>query len=162
MEYKSFDYDFYEYEEHVEYIQIHQKIEKEVTKDISLPKIKNKLEMSEPKADKLIGVETSTETNKKVKIDARFSTPVVAINKLQMFNNGSGLIPAKKPIVIDSLSIYTVTWNLFGKTASSADIKALLPEKKYDMYVIGSEECMRSIFKSFFYSDKSHWEKMIM
>jgi hypothetical protein len=34
-------------------------------------------------------------------------------------------------------------------------IKLLPYDKKYHIYAIGSEECMRSIFKSFFFSDKS-------
>jgi hypothetical protein len=61
------------------------------------------------------------------------------------------------------LNIYTVTWNLNGKLATEQEIRALLPkDKKYHIYAIGSEECMRSIFKSFFISDKTEWEKMIM
>jgi hypothetical protein len=68
----------------------------------------------------------------------------------------------KKQNTLDNLSIYTVTWNLGGKAASREHIAAILPEKKYDIYAIGSEECMRSIFKSFFYSNKSNWEQMIM
>jgi hypothetical protein len=68
----------------------------------------------------------------------------------------------EKPKIASSLSIFTVTWNLNGKSASPKEINALLPEKKYDIYAIGSEECMRSIFKSFFFSDKKHWENMIM
>jgi hypothetical protein len=61
------------------------------------------------------------------------------------------------------LNIYTVTWNLNGKLATQQEIRRLLPkDKKYHIYAIGSEECMRSIFKSFFISDKTEWEKMIM
>ena len=31
-------------------------------------------------------------------------------------------------------------------------------DKNFDIYAIGSEECLRSIFKSLFYSDKTSWE----
>jgi hypothetical protein len=55
-----------------------------------------------------------------------------------------------------NLSIYTLTFNLNGKIATYEDIAKLLKkDKKYHIYAIGSEECMRSIFKSFFLSDKS-------
>jgi hypothetical protein len=64
--------------------------------------------------------------------------------------------------LLSTISIFSVTWNLYGKSATPCDIQLLLPkDKKYHIYAIGSEECMRSIFKSFFYSDKSDWEKMI-
>ncbi len=61
------------------------------------------------------------------------------------------------------LKIYTVTWNLYGKKSDIHSIEKLIPkDKNYDIYAIGTEECMRSIFKSFFYSNKSEWEDMLM
>jgi hypothetical protein len=165
MDYQNFDYDFYEHDEHVEYIKInhHKEVSKEVTKDITIPVTDKEKKESDVKTGV---VPTSMESGldaKKIKVDYRFSNPIVGINKLQLFDKGdSSLNLSQKQAVMESLSIYAVTWNLYGKSATPNDIKALLPEQKYDMYVIGSEECMRSIFKSFFFSDKSHWEKMIM
>jgi hypothetical protein len=58
--------------------------------------------------------------------------------------------------------MYAVTWNLHGKAAKSQDIELLLPKDNfYHMYVIGTEECMRSILTSIFYSDKSEWEILL-
>lgn len=43
--------------------------------------------------------------------------------------------------------------------SNSKEIESLLdPHQKFDIYAIGSEECLRSIFKSLFYSDKTIWE----
>ena len=62
-----------------------------------------------------------------------------------------------------NINIYTVTWNQNDKIATREEIAKIVPNNvKYHIYAIGSEECMRSIFKSFFISDKSEWERMIM
>ena len=48
---------------------------------------------------------------------------------------------------------------MHGLLPTQDQIKSLLdPHKNFDLYAIGSEECLRSIFKSLFYSDKSAWE----
>jgi hypothetical protein len=45
---------------------------------------------------------------------------------------------------------------MHGLVPNEEQIKNLLdPHKNFDIYAIGSEECLRSIFKSLFYSDKS-------
>ena len=63
---------------------------------------------------------------------------------------------------VQKLSIYAATWNLHGKSAKIEDIRLLLPKKEfYHMYVIGTEECMRSILTSLIFSDKSGWETML-
>ena len=57
------------------------------------------------------------------------------------------------------LKICCLTWNMHGQLPSSEEVKLLLnPHKNFDIYAIGSEECLRSIFKSLFYSDKTEWE----
>jgi len=51
-----------------------------------------------------------------------------------------------------------------GKKPSKEEIKLLLNRnsgKLYHLYVIGTQECMRSIFSSLFYSNKSDWVNMI-
>lgn len=63
----------------------------------------------------------------------------------------------------EKISIYSVTWNMGGKTPNPQDLKLLLPQtKKYDMYIIGTEECLRSIFLSILFPSKSEWEKAVM
>jgi hypothetical protein len=64
----------------------------------------------------------------------------------------------------ESLLIYTVTWNLKGEKPSRDELKLVLPKikgKDYHFYVIGTQECMRSIFSSFFNSNKDEWIKII-
>ena len=57
------------------------------------------------------------------------------------------------------LKICCVTWNMHGLNPTQKEIDSLLdPHPKFDIYAIGSEECLRSIFKSLFYSDKTIWE----
>ena len=59
----------------------------------------------------------------------------------------------------NKLKICCITWNMHGLLPTQHQIKCLLdPHKNYDIYAIGSEECLRSIWKSLFYSDKSMWE----
>ena len=53
---------------------------------------------------------------------------------------------------------------MHGLAPSLEQINQLLgihKEKNFDIYVIGSQECLRSIFKSLFYSNKSIWEKQL-
>jgi len=62
----------------------------------------------------------------------------------------------------DTISIYAVTWNLHGKSARTEEVAQLIPKDKFHhIYVIGTEECMRSILTSLLFSDKSAWENMI-
>ena len=59
----------------------------------------------------------------------------------------------------NKLKICCITWNMHGLNPTPNEIKSLLdPHKNFDIYAIGSEECLRSIFKSLFYSDKTSWE----
>jgi hypothetical protein len=79
------------------------------------------------------------------------------ITKTNNYTNGL------KSNTLMNLKIYTVTWNQNGKIATMDEIKKIVQNnKKYHIYAIGSEECMRSIFKSFFITDKTEWESMIM
>ena len=62
---------------------------------------------------------------------------------------------------IKTYSICCLTWNMHGQSPNNEELNELLynhKEKNFDIFVIGSQECLRSIFKSFFYSDKSIWE----
>ena len=55
-----------------------------------------------------------------------------------------------------------ITWNMHGINPTKEDVISLLsPHQNYDIYAIGSEECMRSIAKSFLFSSKSHWESLL-
>ena len=63
-----------------------------------------------------------------------------------------------------SYSICCLTYNMHGLAPSLEQINQLLgihKEKNFDIYVIGFQECLRSIFKSLFYSNKSIWEKQL-
>lgn len=62
----------------------------------------------------------------------------------------------------ETLSVYTVTWNLYGKKGTEKELINLIPKNRfYHIYAIGTEECMRSILVSLFYSNKSLWEKVV-
>jgi len=57
------------------------------------------------------------------------------------------------------LKICCLTWNMHGLLPTDDQVQQLLnPHKNYDIYAIGSEECLRSIFKSLFLCDKTEWE----
>lgn len=61
------------------------------------------------------------------------------------------------------LSIRTVTWNLCARAPPSIEETSanLLPKNKYHMYVIGTEECERSIAQSALNPSKKQWEKYL-
>ena len=97
----------------------------------------------------------------------RYSLREIQVNKEEKDNkifspykDSNNTILGKKS-KINNLSVYTVTWNMFGQTSSVKEIELLLPKDNfYHIYAIGTEECMRSILFSMFYIDKSFWEEM--
>ena len=57
------------------------------------------------------------------------------------------------------IKICCLTWNMHGLVPTEEQVQKLLNRhSNCDIYAIGSEECLRSIFKSLFYEDKSEWE----
>lgn len=67
----------------------------------------------------------------------------------------------------NDLVIYSLTFNMKGLKPSKSDMALLLPKvsiphkHKYNMYVISSQECMRTIFMSFFNDEMGEWLSMI-
>lgn len=61
------------------------------------------------------------------------------------------------------LSIRAVTWNLCARAPPSVEETGanLLPKNKYHIYVIGTEECERSIAQSALNPSKKMWEKYL-
>jgi hypothetical protein len=60
----------------------------------------------------------------------------------------------------EKLLIYTVTWNMMGLCPDINDVENLLIKKQnkfFHIYAVSSQECMRSIFLSFFNSNKDQW-----
>jgi len=81
------------------------------------------------------------------------------INNLNNINNINNNISINHLKNNRKLKICCLTWNMHGLLPNQQEVQKLLnPHKNYDIYAIGSEECLRSIFKSLFYSDKSEWE----
>ena len=79
------------------------------------------------------------------------------INEEEEINSNINTIVTK----YNKLKLCCITWNMHGLNPSPREIKSLLePHKNCDIYAIGSEECLRSIFKSLFYSDKSAWKQV--
>jgi hypothetical protein len=64
--------------------------------------------------------------------------------------------------MVGKIKICCLTWNMHGLVPTEEQVEKLLNRHlNYDIYAIGSEECLRSIFKSLFYSDKSEWERKL-
>jgi hypothetical protein len=73
--------------------------------------------------------------------------------------------------ISESLLIYVITWNLHGKFPELNEISKILPKKtkenssennyqksrSFDLFVINTQECLRSIGASFFNSSKEDW-----
>ena len=76
-------------------------------------------------------------------------------------NDKNNDFPNKNKIV-GKIKICCLTWNMHGLVPTEEQVQKLLNRHlNYDIYAIGSEECLRSIFKSLFYSDKSEWERKL-
>jgi len=68
----------------------------------------------------------------------------------------------KENKLVGKIKICCLTWNMHGLVPTEEQVQKLLNRhSNYDVYAIGSEECLRSIFKSLFNSDKSEWEKKL-
>ena len=73
--------------------------------------------------------------------------------------------------ITESLLIYVITWNLHGKFPELNEFPKILPKKtkessaannyqksrSFDLFVINTQECLRSIGASFFNSSKEDW-----
>ena len=73
--------------------------------------------------------------------------------------------------ISESLLLYVLTWNIHGKFPEGEEIKKILPKKTkenssensyqksryFDLFVINTQECLRSIGASFFNSSKEDW-----
>ena len=76
-------------------------------------------------------------------------------------NDKNNDFPNKNKIV-GKIKICCLTWNMHGLVPTEEQVQKLLNRHlNYDIYAIGSEECLRSIFKSLFYSNKSEWERKL-
>ena len=68
----------------------------------------------------------------------------------------------KKIINENDLQIYIVTWNIHGKKPLKHHLDLILPKDKYyDMYIISTQECMRTIEASFFNDSKEEWINLL-
>ena len=75
----------------------------------------------------------------------------------------------------ESLLIYVLTWNLHGKFPEINELRKVLPKRtkensaennyqksrSFDLFVINTQECLRSIGASFFHSSKEDWENAL-
>ena len=75
----------------------------------------------------------------------------------------------------ESLLIYVLTWNLHGKFPEINELRKVLPKRtkensaennyqksrSFDLFVINTQECLRSIGASFFKSSKEDWENAL-
>ena len=75
----------------------------------------------------------------------------------------------------ESLLIYVLTWNLHGKFPEINEFRKILPKRtqensaennyqksrSFDLFVINTQECLRSIGASFFNSSKEDWENAL-
>ena len=65
----------------------------------------------------------------------------------------------------EKLLIYVLTYNINGKMPSENEIPLLFPKKeqieKFDIFVINTQECLRSIKVSLFINSKEDWEQAL-
>ena len=75
----------------------------------------------------------------------------------------------------ESLLMYVLTWNLHGKFPEINEFRKVLPKRtkensaennyqksrSFDLFVINTQECLRSIGASFFNSSKEDWENAL-
>ena len=87
---------------------------------------------------------------------------------ISLINNNQLIIDEE---ISESLLLYVLTWNIHGKFPEGEEIKKIIPKKtkenssencyqksrSFDLYVINTQECLRSIGASFFNSSKVDW-----
>ena len=87
---------------------------------------------------------------------------------ISVINNNQLIIDEE---ISESLLLYVLTWNIHGKFPEGEEIKKILPKKTkensaencyqksryFDLFVINTQECLRSIGASFFNSSKEDW-----
>ena len=87
---------------------------------------------------------------------------------ISLINNNQLIIDEE---ISESLLLYVLTWNIHGKFPEGEEIKKIIPKKtkenssencyqksrSFDLYVINTQECLRSIGASFFNSSKEDW-----
>ena len=63
----------------------------------------------------------------------------------------------------NNLLVFVLTYNMKGKTPSDDDIQLLFPQdiNKFDLYIISTQECLRSIGASFLIDSKEEWIKSL-
>ena len=63
----------------------------------------------------------------------------------------------------NNLLVFVLTYNMKGKTPSDDDIQLLFPQdiNKFDLYIISTQECLRSIGASFLKDSKEEWIKSL-
>ena len=89
-------------------------------------------------------------------------------NDISVINNNQLIIDEE---ISESLLLYVLTWNIHGKFPEGEEIKKIIPKKTkensyensyqksraFDLFVINTQECLRSIGASFFNSSKEDW-----
>ena len=87
---------------------------------------------------------------------------------ISVINNNQLIIDEE---ISESLLLYVLTWNIHGKFPEGEEIKKIIPKKTkenssensyqksraFDLFVINTQECLRSIGASFFNSSKEDW-----
>eukprot|EP01006_Ploeotia_vitrea_P051446 TRINITY_DN67561_c7_g1_i1.p1 TRINITY_DN67561_c7_g1~~TRINITY_DN67561_c7_g1_i1.p1 ORF type:complete len:989 (+),score=558.98 TRINITY_DN67561_c7_g1_i1:3-2969(+) len=68
---------------------------------------------------------------------------------------------AQKQEMKQELDVFVGTWNLHGKPPPD-DLSTFIPPDKFDMYVLGTEECENSIQKSFVFNSKDKWVRTLL
>ncbi len=62
----------------------------------------------------------------------------------------------------NDLKIYVLTWNIHGRTPKKEHLKIILPkDKNYNMFIINTQECMKTIGASFVNDSKDEWVKIL-
>lgn len=101
-----------------------------------------------------------------LRMPTRFQIPIQStIESPEKFSHGPMPIPTSDSVVIDSemfhgnrLKLKIITFNMNGKSFSSAKQKlSFMKPNSFHIYVFASQECERSIEKSFFNEKKKKW-----
>ena len=97
---------------------------------------------------------TENNSSKKVhkNLEEYYKSKINNINEENSLNNNN-----------DNLLIYVLTFNMKGRTPSESDIPLLFPhdKNKFDLFVISTQECLRSILSSMIISSKDEWINLL-
>ena len=101
---------------------------------------------------------------KEISSKATINKQTIYKESINIYNNYIESYSKIKDQKKHKLLVYVLTYNLHGTVPKEEEIGSLFPKEginKFDIFVINTQECLRSIAASFFNESKEEWENAL-